>query len=128
MDRQCNLLKKSTFFNNSIGAYGIGCKPFLQIGVPFSSRLEHLHETLLNSLSLNHYLESHLNKNRSLYFSLSNSFSISYVHSRDIWLARMTIFGDLFKQAIRGYFYIKIYIPNNKKGYREALEVALIHD
>ena len=40
----------------------------------------------------------------------------------------MTIFGDLFKQAIRGYFSIKIYIPNDKEGYRETLEIALIHD
>jgi hypothetical protein len=40
----------------------------------------------------------------------------------------MTIFGDLFKQAIRVYFSIKIYIPRDKEGYIDALEVALIHD
>jgi hypothetical protein len=40
-------------------------------------------KSLSKFYSLNHHLEIHLHKNCFLYFLFSNSFSISYVHSRE---------------------------------------------
>jgi hypothetical protein len=37
----------------------------------------------------------------------------------------MAIFGDIIEEAIKRYFFTKISIPINKKGYTGPLRVAL---
>jgi len=83
---------------------------------------------------MNHHLESRLSKNRFLYFCTTHNFSIPYVYSRELF--PFSIFGWLynreclyleiqFKENVKGYFFTKITIPINYKGYKESLGVAL---
>jgi hypothetical protein len=37
----------------------------------------------------------------------------------------MLVFGDLNKEALREYFFTRIYIPTNDEGYKRLLELFL---
>ena len=84
-------------------------------------QLEHL-QSLCKFYSRNYKLESLVHKNRFYMFSLSDSFSISCVHSRKLFSLSLAsekcgmeddcIWITTWREAVGGYFSIKIYIAN----------------